>query len=394
MKVMQLHTSYREPGGEDAAVLTDRALLKEAGVHVDLVQVDNPAGKAAAVAALATSSWNRHAADRVRQAANRLQPDVVHVHNTWFALSPAVLPALSELGLPIVMTLHNYRLRCAAGTLFREGKECELCLQGSALPGLRHRCYRDSTIASAFAVGSITFHWRRQTYLDTVDRFLIPSDTARSRFLRAGLPAARLRVRPNPVLDMGERDTPPSTSDTVLYVGRLSPEKGLSTVLDAFAAAEMKGTQLVVIGDGPQREELERRSPAGVQFLGRQAPQEVARQLRRARALVFPSTWVETFGLVPVEAMAAGLPLLVSDIGDVPSFPDVDGGFVLPPGDVRAWTQALEAVVGPFDVNRAGRANRQRYETHFSTTASMAALQRTYDEVISERAAREGGLPI
>ena len=115
MRVLQVHTRYREPGGEDAAVEADRQLLRAAGHQVDVVEASNPQGRLAAAGALATSWWNGHAADRVRDLAVRLRPEVVHVHNTWFALSPSVIEALSDLGIPLVMTLHNYRLRCAAG---------------------------------------------------------------------------------------------------------------------------------------------------------------------------------------------------------------------------------------------------------------------------------------
>lgn len=393
MKVLHVHTAYREGGGEDAAVAIERQLLRDAGAQVVPVDARNPAGTVAAAAALASASWNGHAAGRVEAIARRARVDVVHVHNTWFALTPAVPARLSRAGYPVVATLHNYRLACANGLLFRDGHDCRECLGGGPWPAVVHRCYRDSRAQSVLAAAPIALHARRRTWQRSVDRFLTMTAPAHDIFLQVGLPESRLAHRPHVVADPGPRLQRPSEADSVLFVGRLAPEKGLTTVLEAWRRARPEGLQLLVIGDGPLRH-LAGSAPDGVSFIGRLDAAAVSEQMRRARCLVFPSGFAETFGLVAVEAMAAGLPALVSDVGDVPRLTGLAGtDQVLPPGDVDAWADALAGLSGATWLDDVGRRNRERYETTFAPAGAAQALLQIYGQVMAERAARGGAPP-
>lgn len=378
MRVLQLHTRYRQPGGEDTVVEAEAALLRSAGHEVVEQHAHNPSGSVAAARALARSAWNREAARAVAATVRHHRPDVAHVHNTWYALSASVIDALKRADVPVVMTLHNYRLVCANGLLYRDGGPCEDCVGTHPWHGLRHRCYRNSTVASAaaattIAVNRATGTWRR------VDLFLALTEFARRKFIAGGLPAERIRVKPNAVADPGARPAPPSASPTVLYVGRLSPEKGLEAALEAWGARE-RAMELVVVGDGPSRTAMAERYPT-VRFTGRLPHGEVVEQMRRARALIFPSTWYETFGLVVVEAMAAGLPVLASDLGVMPEIVgDLGADWLVPPGRPGAWPAAMDRLDDPGAVDAGGTSARRAYEHRFSEAGALAALESAYEQ--------------
>ena len=184
MRVLQLHTPYRQPGGEDAVVRAEAEVLRRSGHEVVQYQVQNPPGAAGAIGSLVLSPWNPLQARRVQHLAERIRPDVAHVHNTWYAQSPAVLWALRRAGVPTVMTLHNYRLVCANGQLFRDGAPCEDCVGASPWHGVQHGCYRDSMVLSVPAAGTIALHDRLRTWCRTVDRFVVLSEFAAERLVR------------------------------------------------------------------------------------------------------------------------------------------------------------------------------------------------------------------
>jgi glycosyltransferase involved in cell wall biosynthesis len=376
--VLQVHTRYREEGGEDAVVRAEAELLAKAGHDVVLHLARNPSGRLASTGLLAMSSWNPLAAEELRAVAERVRPDVAHVHNTWYALSPSVLAALAGAGVPVVMTLHNYRLLCANAQLFRNGGPCQDCVGSHPWHGVRHRCYRGSVVASAAASAMIAVNQRRGTWERHVALFLTMTEFSKERFVAAGLPDERIRIKPHSVADPGRRPAPPSASRAILYVGRLSKEKGLPVLVDAMAGLREADLELLVIGDGPERTALERRAGPGVRFTGHLEAAQVRDHMRRARALAFPSLWYETFGMSLVEAMAAGLPVIASDLGGTREIVGDRTGRLLPPGNVTAWRAALLGLADAAFVDRAGSAGRQRWERRFSPSAVLPVLEEAY----------------
>ena len=385
MRILQIHATYREPGGEDAAVATEAALLRDAGHQVEAYVEANPTADGAATTRLLAAPWNARAAERGRAAARRFAADVVHVHNTWFAFSPAVLTALRRDGFPVVLTLHNYRTMCAPGTLFRDGQPCLDCLPGP-LPAVRHACYRGSRAQSAIAAGTIALHRRRETWARDVDHLLAISRFGRELHVRAGLPAERISVKSNSTDDPGGRPSPPSASDEVLYVGRLAPEKGVDTLLDAWRVASPPH-RLTVIGDGPSRDGLVRSAPAGVTFAGRLSGAEVRDRLLRARALVFPSRWFEGQGLVGLEACAAGTPVLHSELGAMRELTDPEDDASFPAGDAASLAAALGRLSDGF-VDTQGARARRRFEERYTHEQARRRLVETYDAARAHAAAR------
>ena len=186
------------------------------------------------------------------------------------AALPSVLAALKRRGVPVMMTVHNYRLACVNGLFLRDGAPCEKCLEHGPWPAVQHSCYRGSRATSAVAAAAgIAVHSGLGTWGRLVDRFIVLSDFARSRLIRAGLPPIRLVVGSNFVADPGRRGVAPSESRNVLFVGRLAGEKGIHVLLDAWRAVASSGLRLDIIGAGPERAQLEHPAPPGVTFLGK-----------------------------------------------------------------------------------------------------------------------------
>jgi glycosyltransferase involved in cell wall biosynthesis len=379
LRVLQIHTYYRQSGGEDHVVHTDEDLLRRAGHDVHTYRVGNPSDSSAA-AAFALAAWNGGAARQISKYAEQLQPDLVHVHNTWFALSPAVFASLGRLGVPVVLTLHNYRLVCAAATLFRDGAPCHDCLGSHPWHAVRHRCYRDSSLASAVAAGTIAVHQRRQTWHRDVRAFIAPSDFARERFIEGGLPGDRIVVKLHSVADPGPRMLPPSASRTVLFVGRLTEEKGIATLLEAWRREPPHGLELTVVGTGPLEAELRRTAPEGVRFLGPQPNDVVLSLMLESRALVFPSLSYEgARPLTPIEAAAAGLPVLLSDVGSMTEMftPGADE-LLVPPGDVAGFGAGLARLADDELVDHFGGHTRRTFEANHQHDVAIRRLEQIY----------------
>jgi glycosyltransferase involved in cell wall biosynthesis len=378
MRILQVHTRYREPGGEDVVARAEAELLSRAGHEVVVHVAENPTGAVPTAASLAVSAWNPVAALALRAAVRRARPDVAHVHNTWYALSASAVAALDAADVPVVMTLHNYRLMCANALLFRDGRPCEDCVGTSPWYGVRHRCYRGSLLASAAAASSIAANNALKTWHRHVRLFLALNEFTRGRYIDGGFPAHKIRVKPNFVADPGPRERPPSASTTVLFAGRLSREKGLKVVLDAWRTLG-EGLELLVVGDGPLRPELEHAAPPRVRFAGQVPPEEVERLMLGSRALVFPSIWYEGQPMVVLQALASGLPVLASNLGGNPSLLAPAGErWLAAPGDPAAWARALRDLLDGHEVDRAGARLRQLYEDRFSEPVARRLLENAY----------------
>lgn len=382
MRVLVVHNRYRQPGGEDEVVRRETKLLRDAGHHVVVHETDNPRDPKTTVAALMRSPWNTSSAKRLASFLADQSFDVAHVHNTWFALSPSILHALRERGIPVVVTLHNYRLVCVNAMLYRDGGPCEDCVGKLPWRGVRHRCYNDSLAASGMAAAAVAANRARKTWDRDVDAAIVLTEFARSRLIHGGVPPDKLVVKPPHVTDPGSRAQPPSASRTVLYVGRLSEGKGVSALLDAWSQAALPGLELLIVGEGPLRGDLERRAERGVRFLPWQAPDDVRDLMLGARALVFPSQWYETFGLSAVEALAAGLPVLVSRDTAVAEVVSGGGPPPVPPGDTERWCAALGDLCDNEAVDAWGSWARAHYEQHFTPAQSLERLLAVYDQAI------------
>lgn len=377
VRVLQVHARYRQAGGEDTVLESEARLLRQAGHDVHQFLAENPPG-AGAIVSLAGALWNPVAAARLRRAVAAVSPDVVHVHNTWYSLSPSVVVSAARLGVPVVMTVHNYRLACANALLYRAGAPCRLCLDGSAWNGALHRCYRGFG-PSLVAAAGVGVHRSLGTWRNAVDLFLALTEFARGVLVEGGIPGDRVIVKPNFVPDPGRRPAPPSRSETVLFAGRLSEEKGIALLLEAWRRCRPEGLNLTVVGDGPLASVVE---GPGVRYLGRLGGDELRRLMLTSRALLVPSQWYEGMPMVVLEAFAAGLPVMAGAIGGIESIVGEAGPEWLVSPPAAGWAEALDRLRVDAAVDRGSERARSIYERRYDPVSALRGLEQAYRGVL------------
>jgi glycosyltransferase involved in cell wall biosynthesis len=391
MRLVVIHNRYRsaQPSGENLVVDQETTLLRAAGHEVIPYEraSDDIAGFSRLGQALlpARVVWSREDRRELAKLLERVQPDLVHVHNTFPLISPSVLAACSSQGVPVVATLHNFRLMCANAQLLRDGRPCELCVGRVPWPGVVHRCYRDSALASIPVAVGIQVHRSRRTWTDGVSRFIAVTEFVKRQMMAGGLPGARIRVKPNFVPRPLRART--GAGEYLLFLGRLSPEKGVDVLLDAWSP---ELGQLLIAGDGPSRRELEAqalRHGGSVRFLGAQPHERCMELIAGARVLVVASRWYETFGLVVVEAFAHGVPAIVPALG---VFPDLvqDGrtGLHFAPGEASDLRNKMLELVDPARSVWMGEEARRLYEAVYTPARNLTSLLGIYREAIGQPA--------
>jgi glycosyltransferase involved in cell wall biosynthesis len=384
VRVLILHSRYLSgaASGENRVVEDESRLLREGGHDVRVwapePDVRGPLGE---VRTAASAVWGAAAARRVRAMVRRLRAEIVHVHNLFPVLSPAVLRSARGAGASVVVTLHNYRLLCLPANLLREGLVCEACVGRVPWRGVVHRCYRGSTAGSAVLASSLVLH-RAVRSFDAVSRFLAVSEFVRRRYVQAGIGAGRISVKANFAWPVEPRRGP---GEYFLYLGRLSSEKGVDTLVRAWEGVS-GDARLLVVGDGPEAEALRRLAPSHVEFRGQIPPDEVASVLSRARALMVPSRWYEAAPRSIVEAYAAGVPVVASDIGALPeAVLDGASGRLVPPDRPEAWAEA----VGLMDAEasmRLGKGAYRLWRERFGPGPGLEALVEAYRSALADPA--------
>jgi glycosyltransferase involved in cell wall biosynthesis len=402
MRVLVLHNTYTQAGGEDSAVDEEIHMLRERILDVSVIRVINRPDTALTVRQRVTlgysSIWSQESYSRVLSACHKYRPDVAHVHNFWTTLSPSIHKACHDAGVATVQTLHNYRLLCVNAMMFRDGKVCEDCLNKVPWRGVVRRCYRGSIGASTAVATMVTVHRIRGTWEQDVDLLLTPSEHARARLLSGYIPADRILVKPNVIEDVGECSARPSEFSRAIYIGRLSKEKGLRILLSAWAEAGFarKG-KLLIVGDGPEAASLRSFARSRglcepqVAFAGAKSRSEARALLAESRMLVLPSLSEETFGNCVIEAFSAGKAAVVSDSGALGELVENGRtGYKVCPGDSKALANAI----GPLLTDNAladtlGRQARERYLSRYTTEQNYRTLMKAYRAAMERRASAE-----
>ncbi|MBE9030197.1 glycosyltransferase family 4 protein [filamentous cyanobacterium LEGE 11480] len=396
MKILQLHNRYQIRGGEDGVQQAEALLLQQYGHQVDVLEVSNddivsPIDKGlTAVRAIYSFPAKRQVATRIAQ----VQPDVVHVHNFFPLLSPSIYDACADQGVPVVQTLHNYRLVCVKAMLFRENQVCEACLdRRHPWLGVKHACYRDSPTQSAVLATMLATHRWRRTWENKVDAFITLTDFQRQKLIQAGLPAAKLHTKPNFLATAADLPASATTSVAatepfVLFVGRLSEEKGIAVAIQAYQHnPQLPG--LKIVGDGPDRVMLEQQVAAAglsqkIQFLGYQQKPQVLMLMQQALALVFPSIWYEGFPLTIVEAFGCGLPPIVSRLGSMAEIVQhQQNGLHFTTNDPVDLAQQIHRIAQQPEFQQAlAAAAHETYQQLYTPAQNYAQLMAIYDRVL------------
>lgn len=380
LKVLQVHNRYQIRGGEDAVVEQERDLLLARGHEVVGYHRDNRDVQAMDPARLALSAvWSRRAHAELGALIDDERPDVVHVHNTLPLISPAVFYAASRRGVPVVQTLHNYRLLCANGLLMRDFGPCEDCV-GRAIPwpAIQHRCYRGSRGATLAVAASTVIHRVAGTYRREVSRYIALCQFARTILIAGGVPDHLILVKPNFTADQHADRELRGPRAGALFVGRLSVEKGLSVLVKAWRSLDV---DLQIIGPGPSAS-LATDAPASVHFRGTLDNADLASAMRRAAFIVMPSLMYEGFPMVVVEAFSAGLPIIASRLGALAELVD-DGvtGLHFRTNDAADLAAKVRwAVANPDRMRAMGERARATYLRRYTPQANYERLIEIYTE--------------
>jgi glycosyltransferase involved in cell wall biosynthesis len=384
MRILLVHNHYRSLGGETVVFEAERDLLIQNGHTVETFTRSNEtlATLHSQISAGIGYFNNRGIAKEFEPLLDSFKPDIVHAHNIFPIISPSVLLSARTRGIPCVMTLHNYRLICPNAMLLRNNKPCEDCMDKSfPWPGIQHACYADSFQRSLHMATLSQWHHQYQTWPKSVSRFIALSEFSKALFIKSfhQFPPEKISVKPNFIEDRGFSL---EKSDTFLYVGRLSPEKGIDCLIKAFSESQKP---LRIIGDGPLADDVLQASQnfPNIQFDGFQSRDTVFQALKQAKALIFPSIWYEGCPLTLLEALSCGTPIIGSHIGNIPEFSG-STALLFEPNNTQELNQHIQTI--ETDYRQRCQQARQDYERFYNPEVNYQKLIQIYEDVIHEAA--------
>lgn len=389
MKILQIHNYYQQPGGEDQVFAAETSFLRQHDHEVvEYVEDNKRIDKMSRLVAATNTIWSYSSRQKLHRVLCQSKPAVAHFHNTFMLISPSAYYACHEVGVPVVQTLHNYRLLCPTATFYRDGNICEDCLgKTPPWPGIIHTCYRKSRSQTTIVSTMLTIHRWLKTWQDQVDIYIALTDFARQKFIEGGLPREKIVIKPNFINpDPGLREC---DGHYVLFVGRLSSEKGVQTLLKAWQC--LRGIPLKIIGDGPLMEEtqtfVEAKKLECVELLGWCAREEVLELMKEARFLVLPSECYESFAMTIAETFACGVPVIASQLGSIAEIvEDKHTGIHFTPGDSEdlavkvewAWKHEKEMI-------NMGKEARREYEQKYTAERNYEMLIEIYKRAVKNK---------
>jgi glycosyltransferase involved in cell wall biosynthesis len=391
MRILLAHNAYRSgaPSGEDIVFRNERLLLESQGHEVISYERYNDdideSGLSKKINLALSGAWSRESYADISRKIGEFRPDIAHFHNTFPLISPSAYGACQDHGVPVVQTLHNYRLICPGALLQRNGKPCEDCVGTSLLPALIHRCYRNSLPATGALVWMLTRNRWNKTYHTLVNRYIALTEFSAGRLVAGGLPRDRMTVKPNFI------SSPPAqgdgSGDYAAYIGRLSSEKGVHTLLRAWR--HVGDVPLKVAGSGDLQDDLAKYALGNklpVEFLGLKSREEVLDIIHHAKFIVIPSEWYEGFPMVVLEAYACGTPVVASRIGSLAEIvKDGHTGLTFEPGNDTDLSDKIRFLLRNPDVLVEYRRNaRALFDAEFNAERNYRILMRIYHAAIGD----------
>ena len=390
MKILLAHNFYQQPGGEDMVYSNEKRLLESMGHTVIPFIRKNSENRSIdqKISGACNMLWSHQTTHKLEELIHLTQPDIAHFHNTFFTISPSAYYACNRAGIPVVQTLHNYRLICPNALLMRENTICEECLDSAfALPGIIHACWHDSHIQSANVAAMLAMHRTLGTWRGKIDCYIALTEFARQKFITGGLPAEKIVVKPN-FVDRGSENRQ-NTQDYVLFVGRLSTEKGLNTMIRAWK--QLSEIPLKIVGAGPSMNaiemQIEKEGLRHIELLGTRSHNQVIELIHSARFMIFPSECYETFGMVIIEAFACGTPVIASRLGAMEELVrDKSTGLLFNPGDADDMTKKVKILwSNPGMCIEMGKNAKIEYTSKYSAEKNYITLMSIYQKVIAKK---------
>jgi glycosyltransferase involved in cell wall biosynthesis len=393
MKILILHNRYQIASGEEAVLKAEQQLLEEQGHIVTLLEVDNSdiTGIFGKVKAAVNVIYSHSSKRKVQETISHFKPDIVHVHNFFPLLSPSIYFACNEAGVPVVQTLHNYRLLCASASFYRDSQICENCLgKPFGWPSIIHKCYRGSSVGSAAVSAMPSVHRWLNTWTERVDGYICLTEFARTKFIQGGLPANKIFVKPNFVypkpLNFKAFQANLNHESYALYVGRLWPEKGIGTLIKAWKTVNSE-LQLKIVGDGPLMDQIRKeiQNISSIELLGQQPSETVYQLMANAQFVVVPSEWYEPFGLTAIESFAVGTPVVGANLGSLSEIvvDSVTGLHFESGNSADLATKIQWAIAHPESLTTMGKTAYHTYQTRYSPEVNYRQLLQIYQSVVS-----------
>jgi glycosyltransferase involved in cell wall biosynthesis len=381
MRILVAHNFYQQAGGEDAVVNAEVEMLRARGHDVEIYgRTNEDIYEMPHIKVAGQTYWSRHTSKDIANLVVTFKPDVIHVHNTFPLISPSIYWAAGKANVAVVQTLHNFRLLCPQAMFLRNGKVCEDCLGNIPWRGIIHGCYRGSKSQTAVLASMTTTHNLIGTWHKKVARYIALNEFCRQKFIAGGLPANLIAVKPNFV------DAPAinnSIRNGFLFVGRLSQEKGISTLV--AAAKLLKNAPISVAGIGEQSTLLE--NIEGLENLGKLSSEAIFNKMGQSCALVMPSIWYENFPRTLVESFACGLPVIASRIGALAELVE-DGvtGLLFEAGNPIDLAHKMQwALQNPDKMRQMGQNSLALYQAKYTPNQNYVQLVNIYKEAINEK---------
>ena len=386
MRILQIHNIYQQTGGEDQVLALENSLLRSNGIQVKCCSVDNKNifGFFQKVFIAFDVSFSSEGKKIVAEQLRNFSPDLVHVHNFFPLLSPSIYDACIEVGVPVIQTLHNYRMICPGALLLRDGKICELCVNTSAYRSVLYGCYKDSVVGTFAVARMVEKHRTLGTWNTKVNKFIALTKFARNKFIEAGFPEEKISVKPNFTVDTQRgHDDEYKKRYGALFVGRLSQEKGLSTLIKAWLGLDVP---IKIAGAGPFEHRLSTLNVNLVNVLGMLDQKSVRKEMSCTAFLVMPSEWYEGFPMVLVEAFSQGLPVVASRLGGMAEIVE-DGitGLHFEVGNSEDLAEKVQWMHDhPDKCRQMGLNARKIYELEYTPEKNYEILMDIYQEAIED----------
>ena len=403
MKILFCHNYYQQAGGEGVVVANEMAMLKDHGHDVQLYSTSNNQiigfwQKLQVSLRLTHSSFHKK---ELKKHIQQFSPDIVHVHNFFPLLTPAVFDACNELNIPVVHTLHNYRLLCPSATLFINGKSNTESINKNAYAMVKYKAYKNSFFGTFLLARAIEKYKKNNIWHNKVDQFIAPSSALKSIYMNAGFHTDKITVKPNfiqvpssikKIVSTSNKqqekqyESNPSTVKYAIYIGRLVEEKGIKTLLSSWKSSDI---ELRVYGSGPLEYLFDSNvnsTLANISYFGEVAKKEAMLALASAQYLIMPTLWQEPFGLVTIEALAQGIPVIASNIGAMPEIiTHNENGLLFEPSNNNDLRNQIDIMKCDNKRDIMSHKALDSFQGKFSASVNYPKLLAIYQDIIARK---------